>query len=206
MSAPRQTFNQSGARVPAQEAQHYGRDLLDGLRKQMPDMDDILWLIKNGAALDIQDARGDTALHLAIRMQRADVVQEMLSRTADVNTPNKAGNTPVILAATGGSEILRAVITAGTDVKHLNNGGNDALTCAVAAGKSANVRLLLDAGAEVKQKLLEMAERLHRGSLLPMLHGARDAFGRAASTAARDIPLLNMPRPQRPPAPPQPPR
>lgn len=206
MSGTRQTFNQSGAPVPAAEAHNYGRELLDGLRKQMPDMDDILWLIKNGAALDIQDPRGDTALHLAIRQQRADIVQEMLDRTASLNMPNKAGNTAVILAATGGSEILRAVINAGADVKHLNNAGNDALTCAVAAGKSANVRLLLDAGANVQQKLIDMAERLHRGSLLPMLRGAREAFGRAASTSARDIALMNMPRPQRPPTSPRPPR
>ena len=168
MTAIRQTFNQSGAAVPAEEARNYGRDLLDGLRKQMPDMDDIMWLIKNGAALDMQDARGDTALHLVIRMQRADFVQEMLARAADVNMPNKAGNTPVILAATGGSEILRAVIAAGADVKHNNNGGNNAITCAVAADKGANVRLLLDAGAEVKQKLIDMAARIHRESLLPI--------------------------------------
>lgn len=206
MSGARQTFNQSGAAVPAEEARNYGRDLLDGLRKQMPDMDDIKWLVRNGAALDMQDARGDTALHLAIRMQLKDIVADMLARTADINTANKAGNTPVILAATGGSEILRAVIAAGADVNHNNNGGNNAITCAVAADKGANVRALLDAGAEVKQKLIDMAARIHRDSLLPMLHSARDEFGRAASTAARDVPVRPMPRPQRPPVPPQPPR
>lgn len=206
MSGTRQTFNQSGARVPAEEARNYGRDLLDGLRRQMPDMDDIKWLVRNGAALDIQDARGDTALHLAIRMQLKDLVTDMLARIADVNIPNKAGNTPVILAATGSSEILRAVIAAGADINHHNNGGNSAITCAVAADKAANVRVLLDAGAEVKQKLIDMAARIHRESLLPMLKTARDEFGRAASTTARDVSLISMSRPQRPPAPPQPPR
>ncbi len=206
MSGTRQTFNQTGARVPAEQARNYGRDLLETLRKQMPDMDDVRWLVRNGAALDMQDARGDTALHMAIRMQLKDIVTDMLRGKPDVNIPNKAGNTPVILAATGGSEILRAVIDAGAVINHRNNGGNDAVTCAVAADKAANVRALLDAGADVNQKLIDMAARINRQGLLPMLHSARDDFGRAASTAARDVPVMNMPRPQRPHTPFHPPR
>lgn len=202
MSDPKPTFNQAGARVHHAEARTYGHELLAALRKQFPDMEDALWLIKNGASFEVADARGDTALHHAVRMQLKDFTREMLYRAADPDQPNEAGNTPLIIAATGGGDILKLVLDAKPDVTLRNKGGNDALTCAVAAGKADNARLLLDAGARVTDKLLAMAARLQRDTLLPMLKAAHDAqtaaFNRAATTAGRDIPVPRLPAPKRP--------
>jgi len=202
MSDPKPTFNQAGARVHHAEARTYGHELLAALRKQFPDMDDALWLVKNGASFEVADARGDTALHHAVRMQLRDLTREMLYRAADPDQPNEAGNTVLIIAATGGGEILKLLLDAKPDVNLRNKGGNDALTCAVAAGKADNARLLLDAGARVDDKLLAMAARLSRTALLPMLQEAYDAqtaaFKQAATTAARDIPVPRLSAPKRP--------
>ncbi|MDP2205625.1 MAG: ankyrin repeat domain-containing protein [Alphaproteobacteria bacterium] len=198
MTAPEHTFNKHAAPAPSAQAQAYGQELLNALRKQMPDMDDVMWLVKNGASFDATDARGDTALHLAVRMQLKDIVREMVLRGADVSAANNAGNTAVILAATGGSDVMRSVLLPKPDLAHRNNGGNDALTCAVAAEKSDNMHLLLAAGAQVDAKLIAMAERLERKSLLGDLRAAREEQGRRASMTGRDIIALKPPRIFRP--------
>lgn len=184
------------------QAQAYGQELLNALRKQMPDMDDVLWLIKNGASFDVTDGRGDTALHIAVRMGLEKHVTEMVLRGADVTAANEAGNTPLIVAATGGEGTLRALLAVKPDLTRRNNGGNDALTCAVAADRAANVKQLLAAGAKVDQKLIAMAERLDRSGLLPLLrethNRAREAFGQSASIAERDVTVLKLTRVARP--------
>jgi ankyrin repeat protein len=194
MTAPKNTFNDHAAPAPSAQARAYGQELLNALRKQMPDMDDVMWLVKNGASFDATDARGDTALHLAVRMQLKDIVREMVLRGADVSAANSAGNTPVILAATGGSDVMRSLLLPKPDLAHRNNGGNDALTCAVASEKSDNMQLLLAAGAQVDAKLIAMAERLERKSLLGDLRAAREEQGRRASMTGRDIIVLKPPR------------
>lgn len=202
MSAPKHTFNDNAAPAPSAQARAYGQDLLNGLRKQFPDMDDVMWLIKNGASFDVTDGRGDTALHIAVRMGLEKHVTEMVLRGADVTAANEAGNTPLIVAATGGEGTLRALLAVKPDLSRRNNGGNDALTCAVAADKAANVKQLLAAGAKVDQKLLATAERLERGALLPLLlesyTRAREELGRSASVAGRDVTVLKLPRVARP--------
>lgn len=198
MSEHRQTYNSAGAPVPAMEAQNYGRDLLHGLRKQMPDMADITWLVKNGAALDMQDVSGDTALHLALRQQLRTIVMDMLATKPNVNIANHSGNTPIIHAATGDNAVLQALIKAGANVHHTNISGNTALACAVAADKCDNVRILLAAGATVNQKILDMAQRLKRHQLLPLLQETYDTQCRTASITARDLTVKPMPCPRRP--------
>jgi ankyrin repeat protein len=202
MTAPKHMFNHSAKPAPSAEAQAYGQDLLNALRKQFPDMDDVMWLVKNGASFDATDARGDTALHLAVRMQLKDIVREMVVRGADVNAANLAGNTPVILAATGGSDVMRNVLIPKPNLAHRNNGGNDALTCAVASEKSDNMHLLLAAGAEVDAKLIALAERLERKSLIGDLRRAmqqqQEELGRRVSMTGRDITVLKPPRILRP--------
>ncbi|MFN7114127.1 MAG: ankyrin repeat domain-containing protein [Alphaproteobacteria bacterium] len=194
MTAPKNTFNDHAVPAPSAQARAYGQELLNALRKQMPDMDDVMWLVKNGASFDATDARGDTALHLAVRMQLKDIVREMVLRGADVSAANSAGNTPVILAATGGSDVMRSLLLPKPDLAHRNNGGNDALTCAVASEKLDNMQLLLAAGAQVDAKLIAMAERLERKSLLGDLRAAREEQGRRASMTGRDIIALKPPR------------
>lgn len=202
MTAPKHTFNDNAAPVPSAEARAYGQDLLNGLRKQFPDMDDVMWLVKNGASFDATDARGDTALHLAVRMQLKDIVREMVLRGADVNAANQAGNTPVILAATGGGEVMRSLLVAKPRLDHRNNGGNDALTCAVASEKEDNMHQLIAAGAKVDEKIIALAERLERKSLLSGLRAAlkrqRESLGRSASVAGQDVTVLKLPPTFRP--------
>jgi len=184
------------------QAQAYGQELLNALRKQMPDMDDVMWLIKNGASFDVTDGRGDTALHIAVRMGLEKHVSEMVLRGADVTAANEAGNTALIVAATGGESTLRALLAVKPDLSRRNNGGNDALTCAVAADKAANVKQLLAAGAKVDQKLLATAERLGRSEVLSLLqethHRQREELGRSASVADNDVTVLKLPRVSRP--------
>lgn len=189
----------------ATPAHQFGHDMIKGLRKQTPDMRDLMWLVKNGATLDVTDGQGETALHLALRAGTHDLVREILARGADVQRPNHAGNTPVIIAALGSADNLAAVLARKPDLRAVNKGGNDALTCAVAGGKIDNVQLLLAAGAPVHESILALAERLPRAALRPILqeafHAQQEELRRRHSTTARDVTVLRMPPPRRPPAP-----
>src|SRR5690606_33607465 len=107
MSLPRKTFNETAP--AAQHAQKYaaswqdtdlarnfGQDLIKQLRKQFPDPQDAMWLVKNGAALDATSAlNGDTPLHSALRNGFKDMAVEMIKRGAPVNALTKGSRAPL---------------------------------------------------------------------------------------------------------------
>ena len=82
---------------------------------------------------------------------RADRVAPLLSRGANVEDPDKYGNTPLYLAAVQGeTEIVRILLAAGADPnKESFAEDQGAPLCAAAAwGHTDIVRLLLEGGAD----------------------------------------------------------
>jgi ankyrin repeat protein len=55
-------------------------------------------LLEHGATVNMQTFKGDTALHYAVRMNRKDLVFELLGANADINLKNKEDKTPFDLA------------------------------------------------------------------------------------------------------------
>src|SRR4051812_28226768 len=54
---------------------------------------------------------GTTLLHWAVHQERADIVEALISAGADVNTKNRYGATPLLLAAiTGNASITAALL------------------------------------------------------------------------------------------------
>ncbi|XP_069827720.1 arf-GAP with SH3 domain, ANK repeat and PH domain-containing protein 3-like [Dendropsophus ebraccatus] len=64
-------------------------------RNSLPIVD---FLIQNGGALDKVTADGQTALHYAVKYNKADCIRLLLRAKASVNTVNHAGLTPLMLA------------------------------------------------------------------------------------------------------------
>jgi ankyrin repeat protein len=70
-------------------------------------------LLERGAAIDVQNEKGKTALHIAIEDRSTQAVQLLLEHGADVNVRDEGGNTPSELASSIGYqeivELLRMV-------------------------------------------------------------------------------------------------
>lgn len=94
-----------------------------------------------------QGPDGSERLYQAIRNDDLATLRTLV-READIDTRDRQGQTPLMLAAAFGSvDAVRLLLTQGADVRAVSTGGVTALHWA--ATNPAKVRLLLDAGADV---------------------------------------------------------
>lgn len=98
----------------------------------------------------IQDANGDTPLHLAIIHQQTGVIQQLIhtllsSQQQDIlNTANHLQQTPLHLAViTRQVKVAEMLLTAGADPSLLDKDGRSPLHLAALAGDNTTLRLLL---------------------------------------------------------------
>ena len=100
------------------------------------------------AGLEVRDAYGRTALHLASDYGWTGCVRELIARGADVNAANNYGNTPLILASWGGNiDAVRLLLAAGADKRRVDAQGRNAhyWACGYSGDNAAAIRALLDA-------------------------------------------------------------
>ncbi len=87
-------------------------------------------------------------LSLAVTYGRQTLVEELLTRGANVNAPDDKGSTPLHYAALHNQrDILITLLDHHADVNHANSAGQTALHIAVAQHNVVNAQLLLDRGA-----------------------------------------------------------
>jgi ankyrin repeat protein len=107
-----------------------------------------------GLAVDLQTADGETPLGEAIEAAQIDGVLALLEAGADPNLPGDGGRPPVVLAAAAGQAGALYVLLnhgADPDAREVET-GNTALMLAANRARLEEVRLLLQAGADVKLK------------------------------------------------------
>ena len=102
--------------------------------------------------MSARDEAGNTSLHAAVRERDADAVKSLLEAGANAGVANKAGESPLHLAAAAGD--LRIVkLLAATTTASVNQHGPEGLTplhLAVQAGSLALVQTLCETyGADV---------------------------------------------------------
>ncbi|CAB3404135.1 unnamed protein product [Caenorhabditis bovis] len=109
-----------------------------------------------GTVVNISDQNGNTALHYAVSHANFPVVSSILDcEECDLNTPNKAGYTAVMLAALSALEddLEKAVVQRLFEMGDVNakatQHGQTALMLAVSHGKRATTELLITCGANV---------------------------------------------------------
>jgi ankyrin repeat protein len=74
------------------------------------------------------DLRKNTILHLSCEGGFDEIVDYSLDIGLDINKPNDAGDSPLILAAKRGDfEIVKKLVVAGAKINHSNKHGNTAL-------------------------------------------------------------------------------
>ncbi len=86
-------------------------------------------LVEKGANVNAADARGYTALHLAVTEKRLETVRELIKSGADVNA-GEYGNkcTPLHVACmVGEKEIVEELVKAGAEIEQADKFGMTAM-------------------------------------------------------------------------------
>ncbi|XP_078099254.1 nuclear factor NF-kappa-B p100 subunit [Sander vitreus] len=139
----------------------------------------------------VQDANGDTPLHLAIIHQQSGVIQQLIhtllsSRQQNVlNTANHLQQTPLHLAViTRQVKALEALLRAGADPSLLDKDGRSPLHLAALAGDTASLRPLLAHLGERHAHLVNTPD--HHG-LHPLHLAVRENLFKVACTLITEL-------------------
>jgi ankyrin repeat protein len=120
-------------------------------------------LLKNGAKIDLQNKKGQTALHLASQRGHLDFMELLLNRGAVVDVPDKDGFTPLHLAI---SKVERRaaelLLKHGANIDLQNNKRQTALHLALQHSHPNIIPLLLENGANVDAQDDDNSTPLHQ--------------------------------------------
>jgi hypothetical protein len=106
-------------------------------------------LAENPKAGDARDWRGDSAVHVAARLQRPGFVEALVGAGADVNAADRYGRTPLHIAAIAGdAETASLLLSRGAEAEAISGLGTSPLHDAVSGGHDAVVSVLLAHGAD----------------------------------------------------------
>jgi len=114
------------------QARELGEGLLAQMSRQMPDVNDIVWLVRNGASMHVTDREGMTPLVKAMSWGNKPLIIEMIAHGADVNRAcGRTGVTAMQIAASGSdAELVQYMLDHGGDVLSKNGAGRSALDVA----------------------------------------------------------------------------
>ena len=162
------TFLFFGQSVPSAQAQNQEAPVFAAIQKK--DAAQLREILADAAQLNATDGNGDTPLHRVLRdndsgtaAARKGMVALLLEKGASVQARNRAGQTPLHLAAAGYEDISREIIglllDKNADVKARDRDGNTPLHY---ANQSQTSALLLAKGADVNAANSSGTTPLHR--------------------------------------------
>ena len=144
-------------------------------------------LIQKKADVNAQQGDGATALHWAVYRNSVEAV-DLLLRAGAKSTPNRAGMTPLAMAALyGNPAVVDRLIKSGADVKALGPNGETMVMFAARNGNPEVIRLLVEAGANVNAReplrgttaLMWAVEQRHPEAVAELLKAGADPSARS---------------------------
>ncbi|CAL4969309.1 unnamed protein product [Urochloa decumbens] len=122
----------------------------------------VQYLLEHGANPDKADGKGCTPLHFAAEGGHCEIVKALLSKGANVDSFCDAG-TPLHMAAfCENDDVIKILLDHHPDCNKAFNDGYTPLYMALIAGSLRCVKLLIEAGADVKGV----------GTVIPLVHAA----------------------------------
>ncbi|MES2177060.1 MAG: ankyrin repeat domain-containing protein [Gemmatimonadota bacterium] len=111
-------------------------------------------LIAQGERVNVAQGDGMTALHWAADRGDSAMTELLIKAKADVKARTRIGQyTPLLIASrVGSAPVVRALLSAGSDVNALSESGATSLHLAAAAGNSVIINALVDRGADVNAR------------------------------------------------------
>ena len=93
---------------------------------------------------------GATSLEAAVNLNDTEMVQYLLANGAETASSDTGTSLLATAAATGNEVLLRTLLDAGADIEQNKEGGLPPLYRAITAEQLGSMKLLIDAGADVK--------------------------------------------------------
>ena len=109
----------------------------------------VMALLEQGAAVNERQADGATALHWAVHWDDVASAKALIQAGAHVNVENELGVTPLFIATADASAVMvETLLAAGADARTALPSGETALMAAARTGKHDAVRALVSRGAD----------------------------------------------------------
>ncbi|MHC4183250.1 MAG: ankyrin repeat domain-containing protein [Planctomycetota bacterium] len=151
-------------------------------------------LIDNGASTTSVNQGGRTPLHTAASMGRADAVQTLIERGADVNARDIHGNTPMSLVAEKSTahkkymDVAKILIQYGADLDARNEEGYSPLEIAIGQYSRKFMKLYLSNGADIDGKSQKINGRsaLHLSVQLDFIDAIEILIGHGTNPFIKD--------------------
>ena len=117
-------------------------------------------LLEHGAAPATKDTAGKTAMDLAAAAAHADTVAVLQPHFQDSDLAAWVGDARLLISASasGGEELVRKLLQAGTSVDAADSFGKQAIHRAAGEGHIEVVRILLEHGADVDARVKKVTE------------------------------------------------
>uniref|UniRef100_A0A7S4KPP2 Uncharacterized protein n=2 Tax=Guillardia theta TaxID=55529 RepID=A0A7S4KPP2_GUITH len=127
----------------------YSEEQEETFVKTLKDLSSINKLTVAGEGLQASNEFGETYLHFAAFTGRPDLVKWLLDKGAQCDARDNKGRTPLARCASGDVECVKILIQRGADVDLADNEGITPLHYAALSQSFANLKLLLEAGAQI---------------------------------------------------------
>jgi ankyrin repeat protein len=126
VSSAKETREQATPQSTAGES-----ELIEAIQKG--DIGRVLLLLENGVSPDATDDEKTPALVLAVKLNRADIVEALLKRNAKIDQLDDEGTALMTAATMGRANLVKLLIAHGADVNHKDRAGHSVLMCAAFA-------------------------------------------------------------------------